>query len=143
MDLLKTMLVYLMLVTGTATLDAGATPVPYALLRTPTPVPTATPVPTPTPIPTPTPTPVPTPTPILLHVNSHGEEVQRMQERLIQLGYMTGKADGFFGPKTEKAVLAFQAANGLKADGYAGELTLDKLYNDPGVIAQPTATPRK
>ena len=41
MDWLKTMLVYLMLVTGTATLDAGATPVPYALLRTPTPVPTA------------------------------------------------------------------------------------------------------
>ena len=143
MDLLKTMLVYLMLVTGTATLEAGATPVPYALLRTPTPVPTATPVPTPTPIPTPTPTPVPTPTPILLHVNSHGEEVQQMQERLIELGYLTGKADGFFGPKTEKAVLAFQAANGLKADGYAGELTLDKLYNDPNVVAKPTATPRK
>ena len=143
MDWLKTMLVYLMLVTGTATLDAGATPVPYELLRTPTPVPTATPVPTPTPIPTPTPTPVPTPTPILLHVNSHGEEVRQMQERLIELGYLTGKADGFFGPKTEKAVIAFQKANGLKADGYAGELTLDKLYNDPDVIAQPTATPRK
>ena len=117
MDLLKTMLVYLMLVTGTATLEAGATPVPYALLRTPT--------------------------PILLHVNSHGEEVQQMQERLIELGYLTGKADGFFGPKTEKAVLAFQKANGLKADGFAGELTLDKLYNDPNVVAQPTATPRK
>ena len=142
MDLLRTMLVYMMLLTGSATMVSGATPIPYDLLHTPTPVPTATPVPTPSPEPTPTPTPEPTPTPLMLHENSHGEEVQLMQERLIVLGYLTGKADGYFGPKTGKAVTAFQEANGLKADGYAGPLTLDKLFNDPNVVAKPTATPK-
>ena len=142
MDLLRTMLVYMMLLTGSATMAAGATPIPYDLLRTPTPVPTATPVPTPTPEPTPTPTPVPTPTPLMLHVNSHGDEVQEMQARLIELGYLTGKADGYFGPKTETAVKRFQENNGLNPDGYAGPLTLDKLFNDPDVVALPTATPK-
>ena len=142
MDLLRTMLVYMMLLTGSATMASGATPIPYDQLRTPTPVPTATPVPTPTPEPTPTPTPVPTPTPLMLHVNSHGDEVLQMQERLIALGYLAGRADGYFGPKTEAAVKRFQENNGLKADGYAGPLTLEKLFNDPNVIAAPTATPR-
>lgn len=133
MDLLKTMLVYMMLLTGSATAASGATPIPYELLRTPTPVPTATPVPTPSPAPTPTPSPEPSPTPVLLHVNCHGEEVLQMQERLIELGYLKGKADGYFGPKTEKAVVAFQLANGLKADGYAGPLTLERL-NSPDAV---------
>ena len=123
MDLLRTMLVYMMLLTGTATMASGATPIPYDLLRTPTPVPTATPE--------------PTPTPVLLHVNCHGDEVVQLQARLIELGYLKGKADGFFGPKTEDAVKRFQEMNGLKADGYAGPLTLDRLYNDPAAVPAP------
>ena len=51
MDLLRIMLVYMTLLAGTATMSAGVTPIPYDLLRTPTPVPTATPIPTPTPVP--------------------------------------------------------------------------------------------
>lgn len=141
MDLLKTMLVYLMLVTGTATLAADATPIPYELLRTPTPVPTATPLPTPTPVPTPEPTPTPTPKPLILGVNSHGDEVVRLQERLRELGYLKGKADGFFGPKTEEAVKHFQQKNGLKADGYAGPLTLELLYESPDAVPAFTPSP--
>lgn len=141
MDLLKTMLVYLMLVTGTATMSSDVTPIPYELLRTPTPVPTATPVPTPTPTPSPVPTPTPTPKPLILGLNSHGDEVMKMQERLRELGYLKGKADGFFGPQTEKAVKAFQQKNGLKADGYAGPLTLDLLHAPDAVPAfSPTPT---
>lgn len=142
MDLLKTVLVYLMLLVGSATRLSGATPIPYELLRTPTPVPTATPVPTPTPEPTPTPTPTPTPKPLILGLNSHGDDVVRLQARLIELGYLKGKADGFFGPKTEAAVKRFQEVNGLKADGYAGPITLELLYNDPNVLPLPTATPK-
>lgn len=141
MDLLKTVLVYMMLLTSTATVTAGATPIPYALLRTPTPVPTATPIPTATPEPTPEPTPTPTPKPLILGQNSHGDEVVQLQERLIALGYLKGKADGFFGPKTEDAVKRFQERNGLKADGYAGPATLDKLYNDPEAVPASTRKP--
>jgi len=141
MDLLRTMLVYMMMLTGSAVMAADATPIPYDLLRTPTPVPTATPVPTPTPIPTPTPSPTPTPKPLILGVNSHGEDVIRLQTRLQALGYLSGRVDGFFGPKTEDAVKRFQENNGLKPDGFAGPLTLDILYNAPDVVPAFTPTP--
>ena len=58
----------------------------------------------------------------------HGPDVQEMQTLLIEKGFLTGEADGAFGKETEKAVKAFQKANGLKADGLAGSKTLDKLY---------------
>ena len=58
----------------------------------------------------------------------HGPDVQEMQTILIEKGFLTGEADGAFGKETEKAVKAFQKANGLKVDGLAGSRTLDKLY---------------
>jgi peptidoglycan hydrolase-like protein with peptidoglycan-binding domain len=36
-------------------------------------------------------------------------------------------ADGDFGPGTERAVKAWQQANGLTADGIVGPKTLEKL----------------
>ena len=40
-----------------------------------------------------------------------------MQSALISLGYLKGKADGVFGPRTQSALIEFQLANGLAADG--------------------------
>lgn len=57
-----------------------------------------------------------------------GEEVARMQQALIDLGYLKGPADGIFGNKTENAVRKFQKTNGLKVDGIAGKNTLTLLY---------------
>ena len=60
-----------------------------------------------------------------------GEEVRAMQQELIDLGYLEGKADGKFGNKTEKAVKDFQRKNGLTVDGLAGKKTrsvLDLVY---------------
>ena len=53
--------------------------------------------------------------------------VKAMQTRLKSLGYLTGTADGSFGDATKAAVIAFQTANGLKADGKAGTSTLNRL----------------
>lgn len=58
---------------------------------------------------------------------SRGDEVRRVQERLIRWGYMEGSADGIFGQSTYNAVLRFQKKNGLKADGVAGPATLAAL----------------
>lgn len=50
-----------------------------------------------------------------------------MQERLIELRYLNGVADGVFGTETQAALIAFQQNNGLTADGVAGVSTLNKL----------------
>ena len=46
-----------------------------------------------------------------------GEEVLAIQKRLVELNYTVGTLDGEFGPATEKAIKAFQAAQGLEVDG--------------------------
>lgn len=79
----------------------------WAAAETEPPAPAETPVPTPVPTPTPEPTPVPTPEPLLERGDS-GEEVKALQQRLRELGFMTGAADGKFGPKTEAAVAEFR-----------------------------------
>lgn len=66
---------------------------------------------------------------VILQLGSRGTEVRRMQERLIELGYLTGKATGDFNEATEAAVIAFQKRNVSYFDGKAGPLTLNKLYS--------------
>lgn len=63
-----------------------------------------------------------------LRYGSEGAEVTTLQNRLIALGYLAGSADGKFGRNTKSAVIAFQKANGLSADGVVGEDTSAKLY---------------
>ena len=63
----------------------------------------------------------------LLHTGSRGDAVRTLQEKLNSLGYNSGAVDGIFGANTRAAVLAFQRANGLVADGYVGKLTWGKL----------------
>src|SRR5215207_3005985 len=61
-----------------------------------------------------------------LRVGSRGAEVQRLQSALAAAGYNPGSADGVFGSRTRAAVVAFQSANGLAADGRAGPKTQAK-----------------
>ena len=75
-----------------------------------------------------------------LRRGSTGAEVRSLQTKLIDLGYLTGKADGVFGRKTMDAVIAFQRANKLKADGIAGAKTLSQL-EQKSKAASPTAKP--
>ena len=62
-----------------------------------------------------------------LKQGDRGDEVRELQRKLIQLGYLSGSADGIFGKNTTAAVIAFQKANKLEADGIAGSKTQDKL----------------
>jgi len=59
---------------------------------------------------------------------SQGDEVKTMQQRLIDLGYLSGKADGDYGNKTATAVSAFQKAKGLEETGVADSQTQALLY---------------
>lgn len=53
--------------------------------------------------------------------------VKAVQQRLNDLGYDVGPIDGWYGPKTFKAVRAFQKVHGLVVDGVVGEKTLKAL----------------
>lgn len=66
---------------------------------------------------------------------SRGEAVVRLQERLTELGYSPGSADGIYGSGTKSAVRAFQQQNGLEADGTAGVRTLTVLYSGDAIRA--------
>ena len=63
----------------------------------------------------------------MVSYGSRGDAVRKLQELLNALGYDCGSVDGIFGNKTKAAVLAFQKANGLGADGIVGPLTWGKL----------------
>ena len=50
--------------------------------------------------------------------------VQALQQTLADLGYLTGKVDGIFGPGTSAAIKAFQEETGLEATGQADVYTM-------------------
>lgn len=60
---------------------------------------------------------------------SKGLETERVQTRLIALGYLSGAADGDAGSKTVSAIRSFQSSNDLNADGVAGEKTQRRLFS--------------
>ena len=58
-----------------------------------------------------------------------GKQVKTMQNRLIELGWLSGSASGTYDDATEAAVIAFQKKAKLWADGKAGPKTLEALYS--------------
>ena len=70
----------------------------------------------------------------LLRLGSRGEEVKKLQQALIEAGFLEeGEADGIFGPKTKNAVIEFQMVHGIQQDGIAGPVTLSLLFkSQPG-----------
>jgi len=61
--------------------------------------------------------------------------VQVVQKMLAAHGFDPGVKDGIFGAKTERAVMAFQRAKGLEADGIVGPKTWSALSSQ--VISRP------
>jgi N-acetylmuramoyl-L-alanine amidase len=56
-----------------------------------------------------------------------GDDVRQLQERLLEMGYDVGRADGIYGPGTARAVAVFQREVGLSPDGACGPQTLGAL----------------
>ena len=63
----------------------------------------------------------------MLQVGASGKITRILQQRLTNLGYSTNGIDGMFGQNTKKAVMQFQAKNGLVVDGIVGKNTWLKL----------------
>ena len=100
------------------------------------------PTPTPTPVPTATPVPTPSPTPgpyeafkRNLSYGSTGADVQKVQQRLMDLGFFTyyKTTTGYY-KNTQAAVEAFQAHNGLEITGVVNEDTWNALFNDTSTV---------
>ena len=68
----------------------------------------------------------------LLKVTSplmYGDDVKAVQNKLNSLGFNCGTADGYYGNATKSAVISFQSAKGLTADGEVGPATWSALFN--------------
>jgi peptidoglycan hydrolase-like protein with peptidoglycan-binding domain len=64
-----------------------------------------------------------------------------LQKRLKELGHDPGPLDNVYGLVTEKAVMAFQAANGLVVDGDAGPKTEAVLFPERAPDPEPEPVP--
>lgn len=95
----------------------------------------------------PTPTPITAQNVVVMRKGTQGVAVQRLQERLIELGYYNASADGLYDADDMAAVQAFQRKNGLKIDGIAGLETQTLLFSDQALpatsasLATPTPVP--
>ena len=54
---------------------------------------------------------------------------RQIQALLVYLGYDPGEVDGLPGKNTRRAVLSFQAAEGLETDGSPGPMTQERLLD--------------
>jgi peptidoglycan hydrolase-like protein with peptidoglycan-binding domain len=67
---------------------------------------------------------------------------KQIQQALKNAGIYDGKVDGNIGPKTKKAIEAFQSQNGLKADGKVGRKTwkaMSVYLNKSTEVTNPSA----
>lgn len=72
-----------------------------------------------------------------LQKGNTGKEVENLQVILAYYGYNPGSIDKKFGEKTEKALIAFQKANGLTGDGKVGSQTKAVLNKGVGSKGAP------
>lgn len=77
----------------------------------------------------------------MLKQGMQGEEVKKLQEALYDRGFLTKKSDisSIFDTTTREAVKEYQKALGLSADGIAGTVTLDSIYDPSNKVEKANA----
>ena len=83
---------------------------------------------------------------VTLRMGDSGAPVELLQRALRNGGYFKGNVDGQYGATTYRAVLSFQANNGLKQTGIADAKTQELLFGGkynrtPTPTVRPTPTP--
>jgi N-acetylmuramoyl-L-alanine amidase len=64
---------------------------------------------------------------LLTSPNMRGDDVAELQDGLNHIGFSCGRVDGIFGPRTAKALTAFQSNCGLHDDAVCGPETIRTL----------------
>lgn len=57
-------------------------------------------------------------------------DIRALQQRLIDLGYLNGSADGAFGARSQAALKQFQAVHGLEATGLPDDEAREVLFSE-------------
>lgn len=73
-----------------------------------------------------------------------GDDVVRLQETLIELEFLKGSADGYFGGQSQRAVSAFQRAMGLEETGVADpmlQMLMDSVRAKPVTVEASAVVP--
>ena len=60
---------------------------------------------------------------------SSGDDVKRLQERLVELGYATGTPNGQYGSATSASIRLFQAVNGMEQNGIGSSYLQAVLFS--------------
>ncbi|MCQ2580018.1 MAG: peptidoglycan-binding protein [Treponemataceae bacterium] len=55
----------------------------------------------------------------------YGEDVFFIQKKIVEMGFEIGEVDGYYGPKTEKAVKSFKDLAGFEPDGIIAKTEYD------------------
>ena len=69
----------------------------------------------------------------LVTYGKENDDILQMQTRLIELGYFTEEANGYFGDLTLLAISNFQTANGITVTGHADPETIEKMKSETAV----------
>ena len=89
----------------------------------------------------------PTPAPVIqaptdtVRRGDEGVNATRLQQRLFEMGYYTGKITGIMNKETEQALIDFQKTSKLTSDGVCGPETIKILFSQNAIYAVPTPIP--
>ena len=68
------------------------------------------------------------------------QAIRQIQESLARLGHDPGASDGLIGPRTRRAIRAFESAKGLPVDGEASEFLAAQLLFEEQLRLLPQKT---